>query len=297
MAPAKTRAKRVTSPPKTARSPRASAKTRRGANQQIPDILSVGRVIARPEVAGTILVVLAVAAVPYVIPVTGVLGDLRDRLVQGLGVHVFTLIVLIAGLGIILALRKTAVLKRHARHFTGLLAFLVFLAGIFGRWYPDATVGSVDFATVSAGGNLGRTLNTNLWSGLAWAMTCPVAFTLLWPRTALQVAKNSPRWTWDTLQWLWDLGIHRAIGRALASLPTLVRRLNTRPDAHQPPRNDLDDILDAPLPPEVASVAGPADPALAEAVPARRKRKKVVEPEEERPAAQLGMDMETPVDE
>ncbi|MQC17818.1 MAG: DNA translocase FtsK [Chloroflexi bacterium] len=300
MARAKTRAKRVTSPPKTVKTTRPSrsgTKTRRGANQQIPDILSVGRVIARPEVAGTILVVLAVAAVPYVIPVTGVLGDLRDRLVEGLGVHVFTLIVLIAGLGIVLALRKTAALKRHARHFAGLVAFLVFLAGIFGRWYPDAIVGSVDFATVSAGGNLGRTLNTNLWSGLAWAMTFPVAFTLLWPRTALQIARNAPRWTWDTLQWLWDFGIHRAIGRGLASLPALVRRLNTRADAQRPPHNDIDDLLDAPLPPEVASVAGPADPALAEAVPAKRKRKKVVEPEEERPAAQLGMDMETPVDE
>src|SRR5690606_18851032 len=155
MAPAKTRAKRVTTPPKkTTRSPRAGAKARRGANQQIPDILSVGRVIARPEVAGTILVVLAVAAVPYVIPVTGVLGDLRDRLVETFGLHVFTLIVLIAGLGIVLALRRTAVLQRHARHLVGLLAALVFLAGIFGRWFPDATVGSVDFTSVSAVGNL-----------------------------------------------------------------------------------------------------------------------------------------------
>jgi len=298
MAPAKTRAKRVTSPPKTARSPRASAKTRRGANQQVPDILSVGHVIARPEVAGTILVVLAVAAIPYVIPVTGVLGDLRDRLVEGLGLHVFTLIVLIAGLGIVLALKRTEALKRHARHIVGLLAFLVFLAGIFGRWFPAATVGSVDFAVVSAGGDLGRTLNSSIWSGLAWAMTFPVAFTLLWPRTALQIGRNAPRWTWDTIQWLWDLGIHRAIGRGFAAIPGLLRRLNTRIDTEDPDATAANAaaVLDAPLPPEVAAVAGPADPALAAAVPAKRKRAKVIEAEEERPAAQLGMDMETPVD-
>ncbi|MGE3961558.1 MAG: DNA translocase FtsK [Dehalococcoidia bacterium] len=296
MARAKART-RASSPPSAARS-RSAGKARRGANQQIPDILSVGRVVARPEVAGTILVVLAVAAVPYVIPVTGVLGDLRDRLVEAFGLHVFTLIVLIAALGITLALKRTAVLTRHARHIVGLAAFLVFLGGIFGRWFPDATVGSVDFASVSAGGDLGRLLNANLWVGLAWILTFPVAFALLWPRTALQIAKNAPRWTWDTLQWIWDLGIHRAIGRGLASLPALVRRLNDRVDARAPQRDD--EVLDAPLPPlpaEVATVAGPADPALAEAVPAKKKRAKRVEPEEERPAAQLGMDMETPVDE
>jgi len=298
MAPAKTRSKRVASPPKT-RSSRSGGKARRGAHQQVPDILTVGRVVARPEVAGTILVVLAVAAVPYVIPVTGVLGDLRDRLVETFGLHVFTLIVLIAGLGIMLSLRKTAVLQRHARHLIGVLAFLVFLAGIFGRWFPDATVGSVDFTEVSAGGDLGRALNSNVWSGLAWWMTFPVAFTLLWPRTALQIGRNAPRWTWDTLQWLWDLGIHRAIGRGIASIPGLIRRLNTRIDVRQPEaaEGDLEGLEAESLPPEVASVAGPADPDLAEAVPAKRKKRpRVVEPEEERPAAQLGMDMETPVD-
>ena len=296
MARAKART-RASSPP-TTRSARSGGKARRGANQQIPDILSVGRVVARPEVAGTILVVLAVAAVPYVIPVTGVLGDLRDRLVETFGLHVFTLIVVIAALGIMLALKRTAVLARHARHLIGVAAFLVFLAGVFGRWFPDATVGSVDFTRVSAGGDLGRVLNANLWSGLAWLLTFPVAFALLWPRTALQIARNAPRWTWDTLQWLWDLGLHRALGRMLASVPGLVRRLNDRVDVREP--RTAEEVLEAPLPPlpaDLAAVVGPADPELAEAVPAKKKRtKRPVEPEEERPAAQLGMDMETPVD-
>ena len=49
MARAKART-RASSPP-TTRSARSGGKARRGANQQIPDILSVGRVVARPEVA------------------------------------------------------------------------------------------------------------------------------------------------------------------------------------------------------------------------------------------------------
>ncbi|MDA1010503.1 MAG: hypothetical protein O2888_03405, partial [Chloroflexi bacterium] len=275
-----------------ARRTRAASPRRGARSNQIPDILSVGRLIARPEVAGTILVVLAIASVPYVLPVTGVLGDLRNNLVETFGLHVFTFIVLIAALGITQALRRTGVIRRHARHVAGALAFVVFLAGLFGRWYPDATVGPVEFGAVSAGGDVGRALNSVGWAIATWAAMLPLAFALLWPRTAAQVARNLPRWSWDTIQWLWDLGLHRHLGRVLAATPTLLRTLNRRRDVETPIAADstLADI---------EAVAGPADPSLVAAVPARagRKAKRPQPEEEEKPPAQLGMDMETPVDE
>ncbi|MEX2373302.1 MAG: hypothetical protein WD800_05815, partial [Dehalococcoidia bacterium] len=191
-----------------AKTRRARATSRSSANS-VPDILSVGRFLVRPEIAGTALVVLAVAAVPYVIPITGIVGDLRDRLVQALGLHVFTLVVLVAVTGIVLALRQGHLLLGHARHVAGLAAVLVLLAGVFGRWYPQAAVGSVEFEVVSAGGDAGRALTSGAIVTGAWLAMLPLGFALLWPRTALQIARNSPRWTWETVRWLWDLGLHR----------------------------------------------------------------------------------------
>ena len=74
------------------RRPRGAA---RGSAPVIPDIVSVGRAVARPEIIGTALVVLAAAAIPYLLPLTGVFGAARDALVTlfgtlaGLGVEAF----------------------------------------------------------------------------------------------------------------------------------------------------------------------------------------------------------------
>ncbi len=287
MARAKTRRARASAPRNASRR----------ASNQVPDILTIGRFLVRPEIAGTALVVLAVAAIPYVVPITGVVGDLRDRLVEAFGLHVFTLIVLIAATGIVLALRRGGALKRHARHLAGLLALLVYLAGVFGRWYPDASVGAVDFATVSAGGDAGRSLTSNGWAALGWLAMLPLGFTLLWPRTAQKIARNAPRWSLETLRWLWDLGLHRRLWAVLRALPRAARALNRRFDVSRP-ANEADDLIAvAPAPAGgLEDVAGPADPDLAAAVPARAKRRKKEEPVDDKPPTQLGMDMETPIE-
>ncbi|MEX2374597.1 MAG: DNA translocase FtsK, partial [Dehalococcoidia bacterium] len=221
-----------------------------------------------------------------------VVGDLRNNLVSTFGLHVFTFIVLIAALGIILALRRTRLIREHARHVAGVLAFVMFLAGLFGRWYPDAAVGTVQFGTVSAGGDAGRALNSTTWALAAWVFMLPLAFTCLWPRTAAGLARNAPRWGWTILQWLWDLGLHRRLWHAIAATPAFLRRANRRLDAS---------VLVEPTAGAEADVpgAGAASPELAEAVPSRsKKRPPHPEPEEEEKSpAQLGMDMETPVNE
>ncbi|MCK9485108.1 MAG: DNA translocase FtsK [Dehalococcoidia bacterium] len=291
---------------KTRRTRPASSRRSSASNNSVPDIVTVGRFLLRPEIAGTALVVLAVASVPYLVPITGVVGDLRDRLVQAFGLHVFTLIVLLAATGIVLTLRRGHLFKRHARHIAGLIAILVYLAGIFGRWYPDASVGTVDFAVVSAGGDSGRALTSGLWSTVAWFAMLPLGFTLLWPRTAQHLARNTPRWSLEVARWVWDLGIHHRLWAVLSGIPAFVRAVNRRFDVSQP-ANELDDLIathdevglaDLPLDPAAPAVdlavAGPADPDLAEAVPARSRRRKA-EPEEEKTPTQLGMDMETPV--
>ncbi len=278
----------------------------RSAAPAIPDITTLARGVLRPEVVGTVLVVLAVASIPYLVPLTGVIGEFRDLLVEALGLHVFTLIVLLAAAGILLVTRRMDVLAEHRRHIAGLLALLAFVAGILGFWQPDTRVGGVDFREVSAGGDAGRALHANAIAVVAWLALFALAFALLWPRTARAFVSNAPRATLDMLRWLWGLGLHRHLGHALAAIPGLLARLNRRPDA-----------------PVLATATAEAPPAPAEPKPARRKaaaaevatdtaivldpdvplepaarrKAKAAEAVEAKPAAQLPMDMETPVGE
>ena len=197
------------------RRPRGTA---RGSGPGIPDLVSLGRMVARPEIVGTALVVLAAAAIPYLLPLTGVLGAARDALVALFGLHVFTVIGLLAGLGVLLALHREYVLKRHRRHVVGVAVFLVFLAGLLGLWHPQTHVGEVNLAQTSAGGLIGSVITSTWWGTLAWLATLPVSYALLWPRTALRLAREVPPATWEALVWLWSLGLHRHAGRGLRYL-------------------------------------------------------------------------------
>ena len=157
----------------------------------IPDILTIGRFLFRPEMVGTALVVFAFAALPMLLPLASVLDDARDAIVRGLGLHAFTLVLVVAFFGAVLALRRGAWLGRHRRHVLGIGVLLVLAAGPLGRWYPAGEVGTVDLAVQSAGGDLGRRLTANGLAMLAWAFTLPLGFTLLWPRTTATIDRKS----------------------------------------------------------------------------------------------------------
>src|SRR5690606_14935895 len=97
-------------------------------------------------------------------------------------------------------------------------------------------------------------------------------------------------------------GLHRRLWALLRALPRGLAALNRRFDVSQP-ESEYDTMIaaapEAPLAvldPDLDDIAGPADPDLADAVPAKAKRRKKADPpEDEKPPTQLGMDMETPV--
>ena len=292
-------------PPKAhpAKARRTGGQRRGARSASVPDILTVGRFLIRPEMLGTALVVLAAAALPMLLPLAGVLDDARDTIVRGLGLHAFTLVLVVAFFGVVLALRRGDWLARHRRHTLGVGVLLVLVAGLLGRWYPAAEVGTVDLALQSAGGETGRWLTANGAATLAWALTLPLGFVLLWPRTAVAMLRAVPRAASRGLAAFWQLGLHRAaghaVGLALASLRR--RRRSAAPSASE---YDGEYPLAGPSEPSLASA--PADPtAFPEA--AESEIEAVEEPvapfderdggdDDEESGTQIPMDMETAAD-
>jgi S-DNA-T family DNA segregation ATPase FtsK/SpoIIIE len=239
---------------------------------------------------GTALVVLAFAALPMLLPLASVLDDARDEIVRGLGLNAFTLVLVVAFFGAVLALRRGAWLGAHRRHVLGVGVLLVLAAGLLGRWYPAAEVGTVDLAVQSAGGDLGRRLTASGLATLAWALTMPLGYLLLWPRTTAAMLHSMPRAAGRGLAALWQLGLHRAIGRGFASL----RRRRSESASEY----DQEFTLPRPAAPsEVpvvpAALAEAIDPEIEAAEEPEPPFDDHVEEEEESAVTQIPMDMET----
>jgi S-DNA-T family DNA segregation ATPase FtsK/SpoIIIE len=270
---------------------RRSRASRARGTPQIPDLFSVGRQLVRPEVLGTLLVVAAAAVVPFLFPFAGILSDARDSLIRALGVHVFTLTLVIALLGAMLALRNTRWLERHERHLLGALLLFVFSAGVLGLWQPDTTVGGVPLALHSAGGDFGQSLTDTPIATLLWLMALPVGFALVWPVTARELLRRAPGVLSSGIRGVIALvdnaGLHRAASGGMRSAS---RGLFTRPTEDETP------LTIEPANPRrsysrsIEELAGPAEPSLAsvavEDAPSRKRPPK--------PPVQISMDMERP---
>jgi len=252
--------------------------------------VSVGRVVARPEVVGTALVVLAAAAIPYLLPLTGVFGAARDSLVALFGLHVFTVIGVLAGFGVLLALHREYLLRRHRRHVAGFAVFLVFLAGLMGLWHPATRVGEVNLLQASAGGALGASMTSTWWSTLLWLAMVPVGYALLWPRTALRLVREVPPAMWHALAWLWHLGLHRLAARGALHLLRRARGATPTPAEPTPVATAIETrrrrAREAELAAAVEQLVPLPDPVLPGPTDLDGK-----------PVAQLPMDLDTPVQE
>ena len=184
------------------------------------------RRLVRPETVGGALVVTAAAILVYLlpidsVPVTDLLDRARDGFVEWFGVHVFTLIALLAALGGLVAARRLHRLRDHWRHLLGAALLLVFSSGVLGLWRPDVQIGGVGLDAVSAGGEAGRWLTSSLLAGLGWAATAVAGFTLLWPRTSARIARSTPRASVDATRWVWQHGPRQALAGLVAGIKRL----------------------------------------------------------------------------
>ena len=182
----------------------------------------LGRLV-RSETTGGALVVAAVAILIYLlpldaVPVADVLARARDGFVEFFGVHVFTLVALLAALGALVATRRLRWLRHRERHLLGAALLLVFSSGLLGLWRPDVVIGGVRLDAASAGGEAGRWLSSSTLVGLGWLLAAFAGFTLLWPRTSARIARATPGASIRASVWVWRHGPRQALAALVASV-------------------------------------------------------------------------------
>ena len=113
---------------------------------------SAGGLLFRLETAGITLLVLALIAVPWLIPATRGVTDLRDGFVRTFGLLVFAFIALIALLGLALIRRR--------------------LDNVFATWKPWAIVA---LSATFVSGLLGFSVPAGSWATCCWTRLPPAA--------------------------------------------------------------------------------------------------------------------------
>jgi S-DNA-T family DNA segregation ATPase FtsK/SpoIIIE len=161
--------------------------------------------LIRRESIGVGLLLLALLAVPWLVPFTSGLADARNGFVETFGLLIFAWIALFLYAGWLVIRDEQHKLWQDWRPpVIALLAGLFFI-GFFGFFRPDWHLGDVSLADHTAGGTLGHRLAGNPLGILAWLVIGVGAFALAFPEAAAAIARNSPdaartAWEWRVPQ-------------------------------------------------------------------------------------------------
>ena len=93
-----------------------------------------------------------------------------DGLVKALGLHVFTIAFLVAG-----------IVMQYPRFLIAALPLFLVTAGIMGLANPDVRLGAWNLVQVSGGGTLGHFFFASIFGALCWLSMCVASFCILWP--------------------------------------------------------------------------------------------------------------------
>ncbi len=158
---------------------------------------------------------LAVAALLVVVDVTSLLADARDTLLRTLGAGGFILL----GLAVasVAAVRQGAHQegRAFARRALGVAALAWFAWGALALNEANWTLGSVDFAQTTLGGELGRTLIAGFLGKLAWISAFVVGMALVAPTATFAFARRAPLWLQEAWDRRWPHRFVGGIGRML----------------------------------------------------------------------------------
>jgi S-DNA-T family DNA segregation ATPase FtsK/SpoIIIE len=164
---------------------------------------TVHDLLIRRESIGVGLILLALLAIPWLVPFTSGLADTRNRFVETFGLLIFAWIGLLLYSGWLVIRDEQAKLWADWRPWAiGLLSGL-FLVGFFGFFHPTWSLGDVSLADHTAGGDLGDRIVGNPIGVLVWLLIGIAAFAVTWPEGAATIARNAPEAT--RTAWGWHL--------------------------------------------------------------------------------------------
>ena len=122
----------------------------------------------------------------------------------------------VAAADIFVVRRRPELRLSFLRTILGANMLALFVLGLGGFFKPDWSIGDVQFAEVSTGGNLGKFFAGSFAGGAAWVSIGVVGSSLVWPTRARQVVDGALA----ALKWVVSLEIPQRTWRGLQSFFT-----------------------------------------------------------------------------
>lgn len=253
-----------------------------GRRRSGPSVVTVlSGLLFRLETLGVALLLLALVSIPWLVPVTRGVSDLRDGLVRGFGAFVFLFVALLAFLGWLTLRRRLGDALSNWRPWVIAALWTGFAMGAASFFHPAWRLGQTTLTEVSAGGTLGRALTGSPIGLILWLALGVAAFSATWPRAALAALQRTP----DVARTVWGWRIPHRVWNGLRTVIEFVFPTQPQPEPTQrlpldvlttPAREAEPLSLGETAPPEwpdaapepEALAAEPAVPADAEAVQA-----------------------------
>lgn len=188
-----------------------------------------------------------------------------DGLVKALGLHVFTLAFILAGIGVGIWQRQISIVMQYPRLLVAAIPLFLVTAGFLGLATPDVRLGSWNLINVTAGGTLGHFFFASVFGALCWLALCVLTFCILWPGGARATIERTPGaletvWSWQipqkTFAWLATI-----VDFAFPTRPPEDDEAQRTPPAWLPPEQDDDeDLLDPDPVPAMTKTTAPEIP-------------------------------------
>ncbi len=217
----------------------------------------------RLETLGVALLLLALIAIPWLVPVTRGVSDLRDGLVRAFGAFVFLFVLLLAFLGWLTLRRRLGDALSNWRPWLIAALWTGFAMGFASFFHPAWRLGETTLTDVSAGGNLGRTLTGSPPGILVWLSLGLGAFSLTWPRLAWAAVRRTP----DVARTVWSWRIPQRTWNGLRATIEFVFPTRPAPEPTQRVPLDVLTTAAAPAPPDDLPHEEPPDGAPAFEMP------------------------------
>ncbi len=164
---------------------------------------TVHDLLIRRESIGVLLMIVALLAIPWLVPFTSGLADARNGFVETFGLLIFGWIALLIYAGWLVIRDEQARLWSGWRPWAVGLTAAIFLAGLFGFFKPAWSLGDVSVPQHSLGGDLGRRFADNPIGILIWLVAGIAAFSLAFPAAAVAAMQNAPEY--GRVAWGWRI--------------------------------------------------------------------------------------------
>jgi len=186
-----------------------------------------------------------------------------DDLIQTTGLLAFVFLWLFASAGILLWRHELSLPLAYPKWLAAAVPLFLVAAGFLGFVTPAMTVGSVELALVTAGGELGGFLRSSPPGVFVWLLSLLAFTTIAWPQQVRTTLERTPGavatvWGWHIPHKVWQAFVTVVDFAFPTKAPPDEGPLRTPPDWL--PQDDEDDFEPEPLPIAVVKTEEPEIP-------------------------------------